>query len=179
MCGTFLGSGNAAINYWSSIERPSPWPTRRVAVTYGCGTKHGPEWSQKRNRSVLRMGCCLWTVSILPHPLLSKKNLASHSYILPKENTLFCTWNSEHDYSTANTDSAVYISYLSPKISVLVLAQLYVHLTVTKSLKAKSRTHFSSCSTHERNVKGQIKHGHDLYASAVYLTTHTQICWLC
>jgi len=68
--------------------------------------------------------CYAWDVAYelfqsSPGPF-QKKNLASHSYILPKENAFFCTCNSEHDYSTANTDSAAHISYLTPKISVLV-----------------------------------------------------------
>ena len=122
---------------------------------------------------MLRMGCCLWTVSILPGPPPlppPKKNrpVTATSYL--KENAFFCTCNSEHNDSTANTDSAVHISW-HRKYWCLYMCELYVHLTVTKSLKAKSRTHFSSCSIHEWNVKGQIKHGHDLYASAVYQYT--------
>lgn len=123
---------------------------------------------------MLRMGCCLWTVSILPRPSKKKNSPVTatsyrrktRSFVLVPQNIIiprriliqqctFPTWHRKYRY--------------------LYVCKLYVRLTVTRSLKAKSRTHFSSCSTHERNVKGQIKHGHDLYASAAYLTiqTHT------
>jgi len=176
VCGTFLGSGNAAINYWPSIEqRPSPWLTH----TIGCRNEWmwNKAWAGmiiKAKRFSVTHGMLLMNC-FNPPPPLKKKNSPvtatsyrrkTRSFVLVPQNIIiprriliqqctFPTWHRKYRY--------------------LYVCKLYVRLTVTRSLKAKSRTHFSSCSTHERNVKGQIKHGHDLYASAAYLTiqTHT------
>jgi hypothetical protein len=56
----------------------------------------------------------------LPHPLTLKKisPVTATSYVRKTRSLVLV--NSEHNDSTANTDSAVHISYLTPKISVLV-----------------------------------------------------------
>ena len=141
MCGTLLGSGNAAINHWPSIEQwPSPW------LTHTTGCRNVWMWNKawagmiiKAKRFSVTHGVLLMNCYNPPPSHPSKKKslpVTATSYL--QENTFFCTCNSEHDDSTANTE-CTFLTW-HRKYRYLFICKLYVQLW---SLSRPNHVHIS------------------------------------